>query len=105
MMSTSNEYQLQLALQTFEKDFQLNIYKAIRLYNIFRTTLTHYINGRSTYIDIIANSRKLTALEEEVVVRKILDLDSQRFPPRIYDIKDIANRLLAIYDTMYIGPH
>ena len=76
MASTSNKHQLQLACQTFEKDLQLSICKAARLYNIPRTTLSNRINGRPTRIDTIANSQKLTALEEEVIVQKIFDLDS-----------------------------
>ncbi|SRR6266566_2830565 len=105
MISTSNKYQLQLALQTFEKDPQLSIRKVTRLYNILRTTLTHHINSRSIYTDIIANSQKLTTLEKEIVVQKVLDLNSREFPPRIYDIEDIANRLLTTYDATYIRPH
>jgi len=45
----------------------------------------------------------LTALKEEVVIREVLDLDSRRFPPRIYNVEDITNRLLAIYNAIYIG--
>ncbi len=104
-MSTSNEYQLQLVFQTFEKDFQLNIHKVARLYNIFHTILTHYINGRSIYADTIANSRKLTALEKEMVVREVFDLDLRRFFPRMYDVKDMVNRLLTTRDAIYIGSY
>ena len=103
MVSASNENQLQYTLQTFERDPQLSIRMVVRLYNIPRTTLSARINSRSTREDIIANSRKLTALEEEVVVREVFDLDSRRFPPRIRDIEDIANRLLAIRNATYIG--
>ncbi len=56
MISTSNESQLQLALQAFKKDLQLNINEAIRLYNIPCTILSTRIKGRSTYVDIIVNS-------------------------------------------------
>jgi len=76
MTSTSNKCQLQLVLQTFEKNPQLNIRKAIRLYNILRTILSNRINNRSIHIDIIANLQKLTVLKKEVVVRKVFDLDS-----------------------------
>jgi len=76
MALTSNEHQLQLAYQAFEKDPQLNIRKVIRLYNIPRTIFSNRINGRSTYIDIIANSRKLTMLKKEVIVQKVFDLNS-----------------------------
>jgi len=103
MISSSNDNQLQLVLQTFEKDLQLNIRKLARFYNILCTILSVRINGRSIHADTIANSQKLTALKKEVVVRKTFDLDSRGFPPRIHDIEDIANRLLAIYDAIYVG--
>ena len=95
---------MQFVFQTFEKDPQFNVREAIQLYNIFHSTLSTRINDVFTYAIIIANSRKLTTLKKEVVVRKILDLDSQRFLLWIYDIEDIANRLLAIYDAIYVGP-
>jgi hypothetical protein len=44
------------------------------------------------------NLRKLIDLEEEAIVRYILDLDSRVFPPRRSTIKDIANRLLTKRD-------
>ena len=104
MTSTSNECQLQLALQTFEKDPQLSIRKAIRLYNILHSTLSTRINDIFIYVITIANSQKLTTLEKEIIVREVFDLDLRGFPPRIYNMEDIANRLLAIYDAIYIGP-
>ncbi len=102
-ISTFNERQLQLTLQPFEKDPQLGIRKAARFYNVLYSTLSYRINGRSTRVHIIVNSRKLTTLEEEMVIRKVFDMDSRGFLPRIRDVENMANRLLAIYDTMYIG--
>src|SRR6266699_7186359 len=104
MVSTSNEYQLQLVFQTFEKDLQLSVRKVAQLYNIFHSILSTRINGISTRTIIIVNSRKLIVLKEEIVVRKVFDLDSQRFPLWIYNMKDMANRLLAICDAIYVGP-
>ncbi len=68
MASISNEYQLQLILQTFEKDSQLSIYKVTRLYNIFYIILSIRINNVFIYINTMVNLRKLAALKEEVVV-------------------------------------
>ncbi len=56
MTSTSNECQLQLALQTFKRDLQFNIRKAVRLYNVLRITLSIRINDISIYINTIVNS-------------------------------------------------
>ena len=103
MVSTSNECQLQLVLQTFEKDPQLSIRKATQLYNILYSTLSTRINNVFTHTTTIANSRKLTVLKEKVVVWEVFDLDSRGFPPRIYDVEDMANRLLTTYDTTYVG--
>ncbi len=105
MVSISNEYQLQLTFQTFEKDFQFNIYEAVRFYNILHSILSTQINSVFTYIITIVNSQKLTILKEEIIVRKVFDLNSQKFPLRIHNIKDIINRLLTIYDAIHIGPH
>ena len=102
MASISNKYQLQFVLQAFEKDLQLNVRKAIQLYNILYSTLFIQINNVSTYTTTIANLQKLTTLEKEVVVREVFDLDSRRFPPRMYDVEDIVNRLLAIYNAIYV---
>ena len=41
-----------------------------------------------------ANSLKLTELEEEVIIRNILDLDSRGFAPRLAGVEDIANYIL-----------
>ncbi len=103
MVSPSNDNQLQLVLQAFERDPQFNIYKFARFYNIPCTTLSIWINGRSIRTNIIANSQKLIMLKKKVVVRKILDLNSQGFPLRIHDIENMVNRLLATYDTTYVG--
>jgi hypothetical protein len=46
----------------------------------------------------VLNSQKLTILEEEVIIRYILDLDSRVFPPRRSTVEDIANRILADYN-------
>ena len=63
-----------------------------------RTTLSNRILGLLLRAINSPNSRKLTNLEEETIVRYILKLDSRAFPPRRNTIKDIANRLLAKYN-------
>ncbi|KIM93304.1 hypothetical protein OIDMADRAFT_138093, partial [Oidiodendron maius Zn] len=48
-------------------------------------------------------SRKLTNLEESVIVQYILNLNSKGFLSRLYSIEDIANHLLTKRNTGYIG--
>jgi hypothetical protein len=45
----------------------------------------------------------LTDLEEETIVRYILDLDWRSFPPRLRDVEDMANKLLADRDGPAVG--
>ncbi len=50
--------------------------------------------GRSYRPETIANSLKLTKLEEKVIVQNILDLDSRGFALRLASVEDIANFIL-----------
>ena len=53
----------------------------------------------------VPNSRKLTDLEEQTIIQYVLDLDSRSFPPRLSDVEDIANKLLADRDAPPVGKH
>ena len=45
--------------------------------------------------DCQPNSKKLTKLEEEVIVDHILDLDLRGFAPTYAAVRDMADKLLA----------
>jgi hypothetical protein len=45
----------------------------------------------------------LTKLEEKIIVQRILELDSQAFPPRLSAVEDMANRLLRDRDASRVG--
>lgn len=45
--------------------------------------------------DYQPNLKKLTKLEEEVIIGYILDLDSRGFAPTLGAIRDIVDKLLA----------
>ena len=60
-----------------------------------RITLYNRYYGIPLQHDIQPKSRKLTNLEELVIIQYIFNLDSRLFPPRIYYIKDITNRILS----------
>ena len=73
----------------------LKINHVTRIFQVPRKTLTNRLQGKLSRQDISANSRKLSNLEEEVIVRYILDLDSRAFPPRRSGVEDMANRILV----------
>jgi len=45
----------------------------------------------------------LIFIEEETIVRYILDMDSRGFPPRIDDVEDMANSLFATRSAKCVG--
>jgi hypothetical protein len=53
--------------------------------------------------DTIPKSRRLSVLEEQIVVQCILGLDSRGFSPRLRFVEEIANRLLADRDASLVG--
>jgi hypothetical protein len=70
---------------------------------VSRTILRYRVQGTLSIRDTINKAQKLTNLEEEAIVRQILDLDSRGFPPRRSAVEDIANQLLAERDSGRVG--
>ena len=103
METTSKESRIILAIQALKGSQKLSIRSAARIYNVSETTLRERRAGRPARRDIAANSRKLTDLEESVIVQHILELDSKGFPPRLCGVEDMANRLLADRDALPVG--
>jgi hypothetical protein len=103
MSQLNNEANIILALQALQNDPKLRIRPAARIYNVRYTTLHGRLNGIPARCDIIPNSRKLSDLEEQIIVQYILDLDSRGFPPRLRGVEEMANRLLADRDASPVG--
>jgi hypothetical protein len=47
--------------------------------------------------------QKLTELEEEVILRNILELDTRGFAPRLAGVEDIANYILESRGGKRVG--
>src|SRR5436305_9462744 len=86
-----------------QNDPKLSARAAGKIYSIDHQKLSRRRRGIQPQCDIPANSRKLTNLEESVLVQYILDLAAKGFPPRVSIVEDIANRLLATHDTLRVG--
>ena len=95
MNSAVNEAQLLLALQAHQRDPKLTTRALAKICNVPRTTLRRRMDKIPSRRDIMANSRKLTFLEEDTIIQHILDLDARSFPPRLRGVEEMANRLLA----------
>ena len=92
-----------LALEAVKKDPSLSLRAAAKIYGVDHTKLVRRRHGMRGRRDIPANSRKLTDLEESVIVQYIINLYTRSFPPWLSSIKDIANQLLYIYNTSDVG--
>lgn len=104
MESSSNESRIILALEALKRDPKLSIRTTAKIYNIPYTTLRYRRVGRTSRRDISANSRILTNLEEDVILQRILDLDSRGFQPRQSDIREMADSLRTNRDASRVGP-
>lgn len=104
MESQSKEARTLLAVVAFKRDSTQSIRKLAHIYNLTRSTLTDRIQGRASRISLPANSRKLDLIEEEVIVREVLELDSRGFPPRLGHIEEMANQLRTTRDASRVGP-
>jgi hypothetical protein len=73
------------------------------VYSVDFSTLARRRRGQPSRRDTTTKSRKLTDIEESVLLKHILDLDSRSFPPRLSGVEDMANRLLAERDAPKVG--
>jgi hypothetical protein len=68
---------------------------AAAMYSVAETTLRRQRAGTLARRDCQPNSKKLTQLEEQVIVGYILNLDLRGFAPTYAAIRNIADKLLA----------
>jgi hypothetical protein len=80
MSQSSNEARILLALQALQNTPELSIRRAASNYKVPRNTLSRRYNGIQSRRDWIPKSRRLSDLEEQIIVQFILDLDSRGFP-------------------------
>ena len=99
MDTLSKERQLFLAIQAIQKDSNLSVRAAAKIYSVPRSTLGTRLQGTTPRRDTMSKSQKLTKLEELTIVEHILNLDSRSFPPRLSGVEDMTNRLLAERDA------
>ena len=103
MPINSEEVRINLIIDTLCINPTISIRYIVKIYEVSQTTIIVRMNGR-TSIDEIHNSwYQLTLVKEETFVQYILDLDLQRFVPRINNIENIANFLFAMHYTKPIG--
>jgi hypothetical protein len=97
------EAKIILAIKAIRTSKKLSYRKATKLYQISYSILCDRINNRTTLPKRRPTNIKLIILEEEVIIRNILDIDSRRFVSQLASIKDIANYILKSQGGRYVN--
>ena len=103
MQSSSNENHIKMALQAIKQDPNLSIKRASEIYEVPRTTLIDRRNGINSKRDVRPKSMILTTLEEDTILERIINLIERGFPPRLDDVRDMANLLLETRGALPVG--
>src|SRR3569833_1259220 len=103
MAENSKEANLFLAIQATQLPLKLSIRRAAQLYNVPRMTLARRIRGSQPQTGRRDSKRPLTILEEEELIRYILDLDSRGIPLRIESVRDMTNLFRATRRADTVG--
>ena len=91
MALLSNESRIILALEALKNNNTLSLRAIAKTYSVSATTLLRRRDGKPARRDSLVNSKKLTQIEEEAIVRYILELAMRSFLLRLYSVEDIAN--------------
>jgi hypothetical protein len=103
MSVQTQEARITLAIEAIRTAKKLNPSTAAKIYNVPRTTLLDRMNGRTTIRERRPGNTKLTSLEEDVIVRNILDMDTRGFAPRLAGVEDMANFILESRGGRRVG--
>ncbi|SRR6266566_8885743 len=97
------EARIILAIEVIRTTKKMSIRAAAKTYNVPLIILYDRMKGRILKTEKRNAQHILTLNEEETIVRYILDLDIQGFPPRIDDVRDMADLLRKTRYTMPVG--
>ncbi|EGU73081.1 hypothetical protein FOXB_16409, partial [Fusarium oxysporum f. sp. conglutinans Fo5176] len=88
---------------TLQNNPKISLRRAASIYEVDRFALRRRQHGIQSRRNTIQKSRRLSDLEEQIIVQFILDLDSRGFPSRLRFIEEMANSLLADRDASPVG--
>ena len=88
---------MSLAISAINHNQFKSVYYTVRTYNVDKRTLRQWQARIPSRQEYIFKSKKLIELEESVIIQYSLDLDSRGFSSKLSIIRDIVNKLLAVY--------
>jgi hypothetical protein len=100
----SREDQIQLALTDYESGKIKSQNALAKMYGIPRSTLRNRINGMKQPRESHESQQRLSAIQEEFLVKWIIEQDAQGFPPSHTRTREMATRILRLNgDTLPLG--
>ena len=103
MSVITQESKIILAIEAIRTSKKLSRRKAAKLYEVPFSTLNDRMNGHLPLLERRLANIKLSKLEEEVIIRNILDMDARGFAPRLAGVEDMANFILESRGGKRIG--
>ena len=103
MQIQAQEARVILAIKAIQSNKKISCRTAAQLYNVPKATVRFRMSGRTTMADIRPKVQNLTVIEEEVIVKYNLHLDTREYPPLIDDVAAMANYVLHSRNARPVG--
>jgi hypothetical protein len=92
--NASKEADIILAIKSIKKGIFESARAAGKALGIDHSTISCRMKGRPSRADSMAKQRKLSKLEGDVLIERILDMDARGFSYGAQDVADMANILI-----------
>jgi hypothetical protein len=89
------EGRIKLTLQAYTLRQFKSLRRAAAAFSVQHQRLSNQLNEIKHQAQALPNCQKLSPTEAQTIVRYILNLDARGFTPRLYEVADIADKLLA----------
>jgi hypothetical protein len=90
----TQEARIILAIEAIRSSKKMSRRSAAKIFKVPESTLRLRMNGHTSLSERRPASHKLTELEEDVIIQRILDMDARGFAPRLAGVEDMANFIL-----------
>jgi hypothetical protein len=100
---TYAEADIQLAISNIKAQRVRSVNQATTIYNVPQSTLIDRRAGKRMRRDCEANLKRLTKLEEEAIVQRVLELSEQGLAPPRSHVREMADKLLRARQSNPVG--
>jgi hypothetical protein len=90
-------------MSAFQSGQYASISATAKAYSVPKATLARRINGSTSRESYIPNNKKLSLVEEQVIVQNILKLDAQGLSPTIGLVKEMADSICKARGVPLVG--